>query len=229
MAKLFEELSDYLDSPSVLRRMLFAVVNLPKDLPDYWKIVRNFGTCGADDKLLTSTKVQALVDNLQYLDKDVFLSDKNLMELLMKEQGRDGKPTGIALISSHTRCQSCGGDLMVKADRPSHLTLYSDSFGTVTAVHYRKICKNTRRGLCNTVQYYGYCSKQTGALTYDVNWRELPHFISSRETAFEMSMLIELDADILIGLMSYKQRADIYNYIHGYNIGAKSANEEEHR
>lgn len=229
MAKLFEELSDYLDSPSVLRRMLFAVVNLPKDLPDYWKIVRNFGTCGADDKLLTSTKVQALVDNLQYLDKDVFLSDKNLMELLMKEQGRDGKPIGIALISSHTQCQSCGGDLMVKADRPSHLTLYSDSFGTVTAVHYRKICKNTRRGLCNTVQYYGYCSKQTGALTYDVNWRELPYFISSRETAFEMSMLIKLDADILIGLMSYKQRADIYNYIHGYNIGAKSANEEEHR
>lgn len=151
------------------------------------------------------------------------------MELLMKEQGRDGKPIGIALISSHTQCQSCGGDLTVKADRPSHLTLYSDSFGTVTAVQYRKICKNTRRGLCNTVQYYRYCSKQTGALTYDENWRELPYFISSRETAFEMSMLIKLDADILIELMSYKQRADIYNYIHGYNKGAKSANEEEDR
>ena len=62
-----------------------------------------------------------------------------------------------------------------------------------------------------------------------MNWRELPYFISSRETAFEMSMLIKLDADILIGLMSYKQRADVYNYIHGYNEGAKSTNEEEHR
>ena len=99
----------------------------------------------------------------------------------------------------------------------------------MTAVHYHKICKNTRRGLCNTVQYYGYHSKQTGALTYDLKWRELPYFISSRETAFEMSMLIKLDADILIGLMSYKQRADIYNYIYGYNKGAKSANEEEPR
>ena len=98
MAKLFEELSDYLESPSVLRRMLFAVVNLSRDLPDYCTIVRNFGISGADDKSLTSTKVKALVENLQYLDKDLFLSDKNLMELLMKEQGRDGKAIGIALI-----------------------------------------------------------------------------------------------------------------------------------
>lgn len=216
MAKLLEELGDYLESPSVLRKILFATVNLPSDLPEYWKIVRHFGTCEADDKSVTPTKVQALVENLQYLDKDVFLSDKNLMELLMKEQGRDGKPIGIALISSHTQCQSCGGDLTVKADRPSHPTLYSDSFGTVTAVHYRKICKNMRRGLCNTIQYYGYCSKETGALIYDVNWREMPYFISSRETAFEMSMLIELDADILIGLMSYKQRADIHIQLYSW-------------
>ena len=45
----------------------------------------------------------------------------------------------------------------------------------------------------------------------------LSYFISSRETAFEMSMLTKLDADILIGVMSYKQSADIYNYIHGYD------------
>ena len=229
MAKLLQELSDHLESPSVLRKMLFATVNLPSDLPDYWKIVIHFGTNGADDNLPTTTKLQALVENLQYLDKDVFLSDKNLMELLMKEKGRDGKPIGIALISSRTRCQSCGGDLMVKADRPSYLTLYSDSLGTVTAVHYRKICKNTRRGLCNTVQFYGYFSKETGSLTYDTNWRELPYFVSSRETAFEMSMLTKLDAEILIGLMSYKQSADIYNYIHGYNKGVQTTDEEEQR
>ena len=141
MAKLLQELSDHLESPSVLRKILFATVNLPGDLPDYWKIVRHFSTNGADDNSPTSTKLQALVENLQYLDKDVLLSDKELMELLMKEEGRDGKPIGVALISSRTQCQSCGGDLMVKADRPSHLTLYSDSLGTVTAVHYRKICK----------------------------------------------------------------------------------------
>ena len=55
----------------------------------------------ADGNPPTSTKLQALIENLQYLDKDVFLSDKDLMELLMKEKGRDGKPIGVALISSH--------------------------------------------------------------------------------------------------------------------------------
>ena len=100
----------------MLRKIVFATVNLPSDLLDCWKTVRHFGTCGADDKSVAPTKVQALVENLWYLDKDVFPSDKNLMELLMKEQGRDEKPIGIALISSHTQCQSCGGDLTVKTD-----------------------------------------------------------------------------------------------------------------
>ena len=178
MVKLLQELDEHLENPSMLRKILFATVNLPNDLPDYWKIVSHFIANGADDNLATSTKLQALVENLQHLDKDLFLSDKDLMELLVKEKGRDGKPIGIALISSHKSCQSCGGDLMVKvmvkADHRSHLTLYSDSFGTVTAVHNRKICKNIRRGLCNRVQYYGYFSKETGAITYDTNWRELP-------------------------------------------------------
>ena len=32
-----------------------------------------------------------------------------------------------------------------------------------------------------------------------------------------MSILIKLDAEILIGVISYNQRADIYNYLHGYD------------
>lgn len=217
MAKqLLEELAQYVDAPSVLRKIIFATINLPSDLPDYWKIVTNFATCGTDQIKLTPSKLQTLVDNMQYYDKDAFLSDQNLMGLLLKEQGRDGKPLGIVLISPLSKCQACNGDLVVKADRPSHLTLYSDNLGTITAVHFRKICKNSRKGTCNTVQYYGYHSKEIGAITYDANWKDLPYFISSRETAFETKMLSQLDAEILIGVMSYKQRSEIYNYVHGY-------------
>ena len=120
------------------------------------------------------------------------------------------------LISSLSKCQACGGELAVKADRPSHLTLYSDTLGTVTAIHFRKICKNTRKGTCNTVQHYGYHSKKVGEVVYDDNWKELPYFILSRETAFETKILFQLDAEILIGTLSYKQRAEIYNCVHGY-------------
>jgi len=128
MAKqLLEELAKYVDSPSVLRKIIFVTINLPSDLPDYWKTVTNFATSGTDQTKLTPSKIQALVDNMQYYDKDAFLSDKNLMNLLLREQGQDGKPLGVVLIPPLSKCQTCKGDLVVKADRPSHLTLYSDS------------------------------------------------------------------------------------------------------
>ena len=67
--------------------------------------------------------------------------------------------------------------------------------------------------------------KAAGVITYDVDW---PYFVSSRETALEMSILCKLDAEILIGQMSYKQRADIYNYIHGYEEGVTAAASQTH-
>lgn len=40
-------------------------------------------------------------------------------------------------------------------------------------------------------------------------------------TAFAMGMLSTLSAEILLGQMSYRQKADIYNYVHGYDAAAK--------
>ena len=45
--------------------------------------------------------------------------------------------------------------------------------------------------------------------------------MSTRETAVEMSFLRQLDAEILIGQLSYKQRAEIYNYKHGHDKAKK--------
>lgn len=45
--------------------------------------------------------------------------------------------------------------------------------------------------------------------------------LSTRETAFEMSLLLQLDAEVLIGQLSYKQRAEIYNIKHGYDHSFK--------
>ena len=46
--------------------------------------------------------------------------------------------------------------------------------------------------------------------------KSLPYFLSTRETAVEMSLLQQLDAETLIGQLSYKQRAELYNYKYGY-------------
>lgn len=46
--------------------------------------------------------------------------------------------------------------------------------------------------------------------------------MSTRETAFEMALLHQLDAEVLIGQLSYKQRSEIYNVKHGYDSAKKS-------
>ena len=46
--------------------------------------------------------------------------------------------------------------------------------------------------------------------------------MSTRETAFEMALLDQLDAEVLIGQLSYKQRSEIYNIKHGYDNAKKN-------
>ena len=88
--QLLKELAEFVNSPSVLRKLLFATTNLPRDLPDYWKIVTSFATSGSHEEKLTQSKIKTQVDNMQYYDKDAFLCDKSLIDLLLSKQGRDG-------------------------------------------------------------------------------------------------------------------------------------------
>ena len=56
-------------------------------------------------------------------------------------------------------------------------------------------------------------------IEYDSSSLDLPYFLSSNMIAFQTSMLNHLTAEMLIGHMSYQQKADTYNYIHGYDHG----------
>ena len=42
--------------------------------------------------------------------------------------------------------------------------------------------------------------------------------MSSRETAFDMELLNQFDVNLLIGQISYRKTAEIYNYYHGYEL-----------
>ena len=58
-------------------------------------------------------------------------------------------------------------------------------------------------------------------MVYDKNCLELSYFLSTNMTAFAMGMLSTLSAEILLGQMSYRQKADMYNYVHGYDAVSK--------
>ena len=77
-------------------------------------------------------------------------------------------------------------------------------------------------------QYYGYHTiGDEGKLFFDTDWLLLPYFISTQKTAFSMTLLQKYDAELLIDQVSYKQRANIYNYTHGYLATNSEETEQE--
>lgn len=189
-------------------------------------MVTSFGFKKVTEKP-TTEKVRVLVENTEFLDHEALILDEELFRELVQHEGFDGHPLGIVLLSSNSICKLCGGNLLVRADRPSFLTGYTNSLGTVPVTHFRKYCNKARTG-CSFTQHYGFHTFGEGTdVTYDENWADLPYFVSTYKTAFEMSMLKAFNAEVLIGQVSYNQRCDVYNYIHGYEDRHKTAPKEK--
>ena len=57
-----------------------------------------------------------------------------------------------------------------------------------------------------------------GTTHWETNdWNELPYFVSTSRTAFELELLKRFDFELLIGELSYKQKSEIYNCVNGYD------------
>ena len=102
-------------------------------------------------------------------------------------------------------------DEQVRSDKPSSVVVYDESLGTLPATNFHKYC--SKRSMLYT-QFYEYYTCSDSNTYYNDDSTELDYFMSTRETAFSRSLLKCLDAEILIGQLSYKQRAEIYNAIH---------------
>ena len=210
------------EGATMLRRMLFAASHLPTELPNYWDTVAAFASRGNSVKAEVSTEsTRIAMENMHLLHPDAFSSDVELTkELLTIECSITRQALGVPLLSKETKCRSCGGKLLLRSSRPSRMTLYTQSLGSVPATHFHKYCHNYGKG-CHLIQFYGYYKSGTGSIHYCDNWMELPYFLSSQETGFELKMLEQFDVELLIGQISYKQKADIYNLTNGYDTTQK--------
>ena len=196
---------------SVFRRLLFAASFLPNEYTHRWKMVAAFASANSKSVSIDEGMAKLFVENIEVLDSGAFQRDLDLYEEIVAMKGPDDKPLGIILISKNIKCVYCSAELAVRSDRPSHLTLYTECMGTQSATHYYKRCVNSA---CKAIQHYGYTTKndkQSGIL-YDAEWDSLLYFVSSQETAFELSFLKKFDGELLIGQISYHQKAEIYNY-----------------
>jgi len=219
---MLEECSSLSSDASVIRRLTFAARFIDRDAPGYWNFVRQFGFKFSAEKP-DSRKVQTLLENLALLEEESFAKDSELLTELHQFTGYNGKPLGIVLISKNKKCLKCGGKLLVRGDRPSFPVVYNDDLGTVSGTHFRKYCENQSKG-CHFVQHYGfYTNENNGGVIYNDDYYELPFFMSTNMTAFQMKMLHCFTAEILVGQLSYKQKAEIYNICHGYDSHLKKS------
>ena len=116
---MFGTISKYIKNVSVVRRLLFAVMNLPKDLPNLWGVAVEFATWGQETRhTLNVEQAKLLVQNVQELDLLASDSDKKLLEDLMVFQVPKCKPLGLILISSKSDLLSLWIEAHV-AERPT--------------------------------------------------------------------------------------------------------------
>lgn len=214
LPKMLSTLYQKIKDVSVFRRLSFAANFLPRSMPNYWETVASFSVAHRQSRNnLTSEQVQVLTENLEMIDKEAFSTDQDLIKEIV-EMPRCGTdvPQGIILISPRENCSICGSKLKIRADRSSTVTVYDDCLGTLLATHFTKYCRKLG---CSYQQHYGFSTRgDSSEALYDSDWPSLRYFMSSRETAFAVDMLRRLDSEILIGQISYKQRSDLYNYIH---------------
>ncbi len=212
--KMLKHLSQSFSELSVLRRLIFAIVSLPKDLPDLWNIAIKFAA--GENVHLSESDVKIAIENLKEMDAAAFSKDSELLAELMKcESGKLSKPLGIVLLSSIQFGRECSKPLLVRKDRPSSIVMYDDILGTVPCTHYHRYCSSRR---CDYKQYYGYHTKGgSSEVLYDSDWESLPYFVSSRETAFSNKLLCRINGEILVGQLSFMQCADLYNHLHNYH------------
>lgn len=206
--------SQHFKDVSVLRKCLFAVAQLPKDLPNIWELAVQFATKNKGNASINAETVKLLAENLQELDYLAFESDQKLFYQLLEFPTQ--KPLGVVLMSNATKCVVCESALKLRKDRPSSVVVYDDNMGTLPGSHFHKLCTNRS---CGCTQYYGYYTTGiSGSLPskvfFNSEWDTLPFFVSSRETVFSMAALKRFDSGILLGQLSFKQCADIYNHLH---------------
>lgn len=191
-------------------------IKYPQDTPKYWELVTKFGFRSSTTTTCLE-KVKVYIENAKYLYKDS-LNDDILMNELIEYEGFQGHSLGIILISDNNTCKLCSGKLLIQKDCPSFPVMYTNNLGSVSETHFRKYCQKG----CSFTQHYGcYTTRSNSIMFYDKNCLEFPYFLSTSMTAFETEILTTLSAEVLLGQMSYRQKADIYNYVHDYDAATK--------
>ena len=221
LSSLLRGISEY----SAITRGLYYFNHIPSAFPDFGKRLFDFATNGNKHAVARETVNEesflALSSNLVSLynltGKDDMWNDVHDASL---EEGKFG--LGVVLISMKTTCRLCSKELRPKTSRVVNVIVYHESRGSFMGCRIPKVCSNRS---CKLIQHYGYYSIRESRF-YNEDWQANNYLLSSGKTAFDMQLLRKFEVEILIGKLSFKEKADIYNEVNGYADHVMLGNEE---
>ena len=133
-------------------------------------------------------------------------------ELHDSSVGANDHALGGVLVSDKTHCRLCFKSLHVNSSRISEVVVYDETKGTFLASKIPKVCTSKK---CHFTQHYGYYTVGNSKF-FDEDWKKNEFFLSTSKTAFTMDLLKKLEIEIHLGKLSFKEKAEIYNDVHGY-------------
>ena len=126
----------------------------------------------------------------------------------------------IVLKTNVTKCVVCGvGDVVVhnRRDKREPVLVYGRN-GTFSAFHQEYICNNQNKFKpCRVSYYHGYY-KVKGKTVYQNDFLKNEILVTSAQTAFELSYLVELAATIEVCSVNFEGMSEVYNRIHNRKL-----------
>lgn len=227
LGELLKDFSDF----GVVRRGLFFANAVPKVFPNFVEQLSKFAARSQKRKravdrdtldLDNGEDIKILASNLTTLFPDARKTEFDLWrELHEQSLEEDGHALGAVLISRKTNCQVCKKLLHVKSSRISEVVVYDEVKGTFLASKISKICLNKD---CQCTQHYGYYTVGDDKF-YDEDWYDNEYFLSTSRTAFSIDLLRKLEIEIVISKMSFKEKAEIYNAVNGFQPEVANSSE----
>ena len=112
-------------------------------------------------------------------------------------------PLSLVLVSPNKSCQVYGEQLLIGKDRPSTLVIYDHVLGSIPE-HIVIVTAPIEGAILSSIM--AIMSMEVHTMC----------FMSTTETAFSTELLHKINGEVLIGQLSFKQCADLYNYFHQY-------------
>ena len=213
LSSLLRGITDF----SVISRGLYYFTHIPRAFPEFGCRLFSFATKGNKDAvtrdIVNEESFLALTSNLVSLYNLTGHEDlwKELHDASIKE-GMYG--LGVVLMSGKSTCRLCSKQLTAKTSRVVNVMVYHETRGSFMASRIPKVCSNRS---CKLIQHYGYYTIGESKF-YDEDWQENDYLLSSGKTAFDINLLRKFEVEILLGKLSFKEKADIYNEVNGYDV-----------